>query len=120
MKKLAKALLFLILVPGLAGSQEPPTPWTDSDVVQTALDIGMNAEQLPQFRAAVTAFLEGRRTAFEEIQQSGQMSGIRRKMRASTADLREQMDADMAELLTEEQYPKYEAYRDLLMSKFRI
>ena len=30
------------------------------------------------------------------------------------------MDEQMSELLSEEQYPKYEVYRDLLMSKFRI
>lgn len=120
--KLAKTfaiLLILTAMPALAEAQQRP-PWMQPDVVKAAVDIGMTEEQLAQFRSHVAEFMDGRMKAFNNLMRRNNVTNMERKMKSRTNRLKRRMDEQMGELLTEEQYPKYEVYRDLLMSKFRI
>ncbi len=121
--KLAKTfaiLLILTAVPALAEAQQRTPPWMQPDVVKAAVDIGMSEEQLAQFRSHVAEFMDGRMKAFNNLMRRNNVTNMDRKMKSRTKRLKRRMDEQMGELLTEEQYPKYEVYRDLLMSKFRI
>lgn len=121
--KLAKTfamLLILTMVPALMEAQQQRPPWMQPDVVRAAVDIGMTEEQLAQFRSHVAEFMDGRMKAFNNLMRRNNVTNMDRKMKSRTKKLKRRMDEQMSELLTEEQYPKYEVYRDLLMSKFRI
>ena len=120
--KLAKTLAVLLILtamPALAEAQQRTPPWMQPDVVKAAVDIGMTDEQLAHFRSHVAEFMDGRMKAFNNLTRRS-VTNLDRKMKSRTKRLRRRMDEQMGELLTEEQYPKYEIYRDLLMSKFRI
>ena len=121
--KLAKAfavLFILAVIPALTEAAQPRPPWMQPDVVRAAVDIGMTDEQLAQFRSHVAEFMDGRMKAFNNLMRRNNVTNMDRKMKSRTKKLKRRMDEQMGELLTEDQYPKYEAYRDLLMSKFRI
>ena len=119
----ARALAILLIAAALpvsANAAQPRPPWMQPDVVKAAVDIGMTEEQLAQFRSHVTEFMDGRMKALNNLMRRNNVTNMDRKMKSRTKKLKRRMDGQMSELLTEEQYPKYEVYRDLLMSKFRI
>ncbi|MCY3793249.1 MAG: hypothetical protein F4X81_11960 [Gammaproteobacteria bacterium] len=118
--KTLAVLAFLALMPALDGAAQQRPPWMQPDVVRAAVDIGMTDEQLAQFRSHVAEFMDGRMKAFNNLMRRNNVTNMDRKMKSRTNKLKRRMDEQMSELLTEEQYPKYEVYRDLLMSKFRI
>ena len=118
--KTLAVLAFLALMPALEGAAQQRPPWMQPDVVRAAVDIGMTDEQLAQFRSHVAEFMDGRMKAFNNLMRRNNVTNMDRKMKSRTKKLKRRMDEQMSELLTEEQYPKYEVYRDLLMSKFRI
>ena len=121
--KFARALAILLIAAALpvsANAAQPRPPWMQPDVVKAAVDIGMTEEQLAQFRSHVTEFMDGRMKALNNLMRRNNVTNMDRKMKSRTKKLKRRMDGQMSELLTEEQYPKYEVYRDLLMSKFRI
>ena len=118
--KTLAVLAFLALMPALEGAAQQRPPWMQPDVVRAAVDIGMTDEQLAQFRSHVAEFMDGRMKAFNNLTRRNNVTNMDRKMKSRTKKLRRRMDEQMSELLSEEQYPKYEVYRDLLMSKFRI
>ena len=113
-------LVLALLLSGAATAQEPPRPpWLQPDVVKASIDIGMDDEQGKLFRASVGRFLDGRMKALNRLLNGNNVTNIERKMKSKTNSLRKKMDGEMAEFLTEEQMPKYEIYRDLLLSKMR-
>ena len=121
--KIFTMLLLLATLPALAQAQtqaQQLPPWMQPDVVKAAVDIGMTEEQLAEFRTHVAEFMDGRMKAFNNLMRRNNVTNMDRKMKSRTKRLRRQMDEKMSEVLTEEQYPKYEVYRDLLMSKFRF
>ena len=118
--KTLAVLFFLALMPALEAAAQQRPPWMQPDVVRAAVDIGMTEEQLAQFRSHVAEFMDGRMKAFNNLMRRNNVTNMDRKMKSRTKKLKRRMDEQMSELLTEEQYPKYEVYRDLLMSKFRI
>ena len=118
--KTLAAVLFMAILPAMEGAVQPRPPWMQPDVVRAAVDIGMNEEQLAQFRSHVAEFMDGRMKALNDLMRRHNVTNLDRKMQSRTKRLKRRMDEQMSELLSEEQYPKYEVYRDLLMSKFRI
>ncbi len=114
------AVFFMAILPAMDGAAQPRPPWMQPDVVRAAVDIGMNEEQLAQFRSHVAEFMDGRMKALNDLMRRHNVTNLDRKMQSRTKRLKRRMDEQMSELLSEEQYPKYEVYRDLLMSKFRI
>ncbi len=98
------------------GNQLMP-PWMQPDVIEAAADIGMTDEQLPQFRAYITEFTQKQLTAYVRLSRSNTMRDAARKMRGKTRTLLRKMDEQMGGMLDEEQYLRYEIYRDLLSSR---
>ena len=98
---------------------EPTPAFMHPDVLRAALAINLKDEQKPQFRAAVTDFFNGRMEALNLLMRRHNQSNIGRKMKSKTNFLLKDMDAQVAEFLTEEQMPAYETYRKTLKSKLR-
>ena len=114
---ISKLAVVLVLVCGSTlAAEQPRPPWLQPDVVKASVEIGMDEEQATLFRASVGRFLDGRMKALNRLLQGNNVTDIERKLKRKTKTLQKQMDGEMAEFLTDEQYPRYEVYRDTLMS----
>ena len=96
---------------------EPQAPWTHPDVLQAAVNIGMTEEQQPQFREALTEFLQGFGADVRKLLRANNQTDLpgkierKRKRRVST------MDKQMSTFLDSTQYAAYEIYRVMLLEK---
>ena len=109
--------LILVVACGSAlAAEQPRPPWLQPDVVKASVEIGMDEEQAALFRASVGRFLDGRMKALNRLLRGNNVTDLERKLKRKTRTLTKQMDEEMAEFLTDEQFPKYEVYRDTLMS----
>lgn len=120
MTQLLKALcITLITLTPLAYAEEsnmPRPPWLHPEVLQAALEIGLDDIQGPQFRTAVTAFLENFNSDARRVLNRGGMD-MERKIASRRRGRVKKMNKTMQALLTQEQFPRYEVYRDLMLAK---
>lgn len=100
-----------------AVSQSGERPaWLDEEVVGAAIRIGMDESQQVQFRESVTLFLQSFGQEVEKLVRRG-VPNLENQVRRKRKSLTREMDARMAGFLSTEQMPRYEIYRDLLVSK---
>jgi hypothetical protein len=97
-----------------AAAALPREPWLQPEVLRAAVGIGMTKEQMPDFRVAVTDLVTNRTRAINKVMGRNNVTGLKRKIRVASSRQFRKMDKSMTALLTDEQYPKYEIYRDLL------
>ena len=108
---------FLALSMASAVAEEQPRPaWMQKDVLQAALNIGMNEEQSPQFKVALTRYFDDLNSGIKKLIRRNP-TGLERAIKRKSNSVRKNMDKDMAKFLTEEQMPRYHIYRDLLLSR---
>ena len=98
-----------------AGAQEPPRPWEHPDVVRAALEIRMEPDQRPIFRATVTEFLRSYGADVRKLMLSNNQANLPHKMATKRRHRVRAMDESMAAVLDDGQYPRYETYRDMLL-----
>ena len=92
-------------------------PWTHPDVLKAASDVRMSQDQRPQFRRAVTAFLEGFNSDVKRLLNARSPHDLPRKIASKRRHRVKEMDKTMQAFLMPGQIPAYEAYRDLLLQK---
>lgn len=94
-------------------------PWTDPEVIKAAIAIDMTAEQSAAFRTSVGAFIDGvMRQSMSLIKR--QKPDLKRELKRVYRKHSKRMDKKMETVFSEEaQYARYEAYRDLLLSKMK-
>ena len=90
-------------------------PWMEPQVVQAAYDIGMNEQQQVQFSSALQEYLTQRFDTISRISRSNNPDPERR-IKRSLRKLAETMDAQMREMLSSEQQPRWQIYQGLLMA----
>lgn len=120
---LAGLLALMVVIGGWSGagwaaasqSGERP-PWFDEEVVGAAIRIGMDESQQVQFRDSVTLFLQSFGEEVEKLVRRG-VPNLENQVRRKRKSLAREMDERMAGFLSSEQMPRYETYRDLLLSK---
>ncbi len=95
---------------------EAVAPWMEPTVVQAAYNIGMNEEQRILFRSSLQEFLTKRAETIKRISRSNNPDPERR-IKRSIKKLVETMDAQMREMLSSEQQPRWEIYQQLLMAE---
>ena len=103
--------------PETQAPQQPVRPWTHPDVIVEALKIRMDEAQRLEFRSAITDFLQGYGSDVRRILNGNNQANLPRKIATKRRNRAKQMDKTMAAVLTDEQYPQYEAYRDALLAK---
>jgi len=91
-------------------------PWMEPAVVQAASNIGMNEQQQLQFRASLEEYLTERFATIRRISRSNNPDPERR-IKRSLKKLAETMDAQMREVLSSEQQPRWELYLGLLLAE---
>jgi hypothetical protein len=102
---------------GMAQEAPPTVPWMEPEVLKAAIDIGMTDEQSAQFRVIVGKFLEQRVEAVAKLMRGHNVTNLDRTVRSRTNALASDMDTQMAAVLSSDQMPKYEIYRDTLIGK---
>lgn len=117
-KPLALTLLIALATPAFAQDFEEGA-WTDPEVLKAAIDIGLTPEQRADFRSAITTFLQNFSSDVKRLLNARNPNDLPRKIAAKRKARVKVMDEEMQAFLTEEQYPAYETYRDLLLEKMQ-
>ena len=113
---LALLLVLAIGTPAIAQDQQEG-PWTHPEVLKAAINIDMSPEQQAQFRKAITNFLQGLGSDVRKLLNARNPTNVPRKIASKRKARVKAMDEEVQAFLTEEQFPSYEAYRDLLLEK---
>lgn len=101
-----------------AADQQTPA-FMQPEVLKAALLIGMTEQQQPKFRDGITSFFNCRISAFNKLMKGRDQTDIERKLRSKTKSCVRSMDKTMEGFLTEEQLPKYENYREVLLANMK-
>lgn len=99
------------------GAEQQQPPWMQPDVVKAAAEIGLTPEQQAPFRDAVTTMLTKMRQDVNRVLNGIDNRDIPRKLETRRKMRVRELNETMQQLLTAEQMPKYETYRDLLLTK---
>lgn len=120
MRKLLSVLLTCCAWTACAayGADAGKPAYLQEEVLRSAMAIGLTDEQKPQFGSAISDFANGRTKAINKLLRRGG-TDIPRKIRSKTKGLLKKMDKQMQSFLTDEQWPKYEQYRAVLISNLR-
>jgi hypothetical protein len=110
--KLALVLLMFLAVSIQAAEKTPP--WLQPEVIKAAIAIQMNEEQAPQFKVAISDYLNGLTAAINKITTGTDTTNIERRIKRKNKILLKKMDKVMAGFLNPDQIPSYENYRNLL------
>ena len=115
-----KILLFAILsfaalwLPNTTTAEQNP-PWLQPQVIRAYMDIGLTDEQKPLFREALGEYLKKSNRAIQSAINSNK-GNLEREIRRRVKKQLNHWSSNVAEILTEEQYPKFEVYRDALVA----
>ncbi len=108
-------------VAGLAFSTvsaaEEQAPWTHPDVLRAAAQINLTDAQLKGFRSHVAEFLQGYGSDVARLMRANNQTNLPRKIAGKRRARVSNMDERMGDLLTAEQLPAYQSYRDTLLQK---
>jgi hypothetical protein len=107
---------WLTIAVGAAEAPQQVPPWFEPDVVRAALEIRLDETQQDEFRRIVGDFLTDRMKMIQmEIRRSP--PNLERVIKTKTRRLEKAMDKDLESVLTEPQWPAYENYKAVLLSK---
>ena len=96
---------------------EDVEPWRHPEVLKAAIDIGMNAEQRPQFQTAITEMLQGYGADVRKLLRAHNQTNLPKKIEKKRKVRVKALDKNVAGFLNEDQMPAYESYRDTLLDK---
>lgn len=124
---LATVLLAFALIAHAEDAATPPAapiplqelpPWVTADVIKAAVAMNMTDMQKPEFNKAVGQFITDH---FAMIQKEIKRNAPDLDMRLKSRDkaLVHKMDKAVHKVLTPEQLPAYEDYKDALLSALR-
>lgn len=107
-------LLFLYISFVIQAAEQLPA-WYHPDVVKALLEIGLDEEQSPKFKAAVSQYLADLPAMINKVMRGNNQTGIPRQIKSKNRRLVKKMDSTVAEFMTDEQIARYENYRDILL-----
>ena len=111
-------LLFVVLCFSALSAKaatEPTPPWLQPEVVKAYLAIDLTDEQKPLFRDALTTYLQDSNRAIRSAINSNK-GNLEREIRRRVKKHISRWNDTVADFLTDEQYPKFEVYRDTLLA----
>ena len=94
---------------------EPTAPWLQPEVVKAYADIELTDEQKPIFREALIDYLQKSNRAIQSPINNNK-GNLEREIRRRIKKQLNRWSTNVSEILTEEQYPKFEVYRDTLVA----
>lgn len=111
--------IILILSLLLAGHVPAATtnPLEDPRLLKAAIDIQLTEEQVPVFQKSLGEFLSSVAKSTKKLMQRNNQTNLMKKIERKRYVAAQQMDKKMEKVLTDEQYPRYLKYRELLLLK---
>jgi hypothetical protein len=103
----------MFLAVSIQAAEKTPA-WLQPEVIKAAIAIQMNEEQAPQFKVAISDYLNGLTAAINKITTGTDTTNIERRIKRKNKILLKKMDKVMAGFLNPDQIPSYENYRNLL------
>jgi len=98
----------------LTAQAEQTPPWLQPEVVKAYVDIGLTDDQKPMFKEAQIDYIQKSHRAIRSAINSNK-GNLEREIRRRIKKQLNRWSNNAAEFLTEEQYPKFEIYRDILV-----
>ena len=98
----------------LTAQAEQTPPWLQPEVVKAYVDIGLTDDQKPMFKEAQIDYIQKSHGAIRSAINSNK-GNLEREIRRRIKKQVNRWSKNAAEFLTEEQYPKFEIYRDMLV-----
>ncbi len=117
--KIIVVFLFLLVLSPITWGAEPRPAFLQPEVLKAAVAINLTDEQKPQFQQTLTTFYNDRMAMIGKLMRGHNVTNMDRKIKSRTNTLLKKMDKSMAEFLTQEQMPAYQAYREALKSNLR-
>ena len=99
----------------ITAQAEQAPPWLQPEVVEAYVDIGLTDEQKPMFKKAQIDYLQKSNRAIRSAINSNK-GNLEREIRRRVKKQMNRWSKNTAEFLTEEQYRKFEVYRDTLVA----
>ena len=99
----------------ITAQAEPTPPWLQPAVVKAYTDIGLTDEQQPLFRKSLVDYLQKSNRAIQSAINNNK-GNLEREIRRRIKKQLNRWSENVAEILTDEQYPKFEIYRDTLVA----
>ena len=100
---------------GITAQAEQTPPWLQPEVVKAYVDISLSDEQKPMFKKAQIDYLQKSNRAIRSAINNNK-GNLEREIRRRVKKQMNRWSENAAEFLTEEQYPKFEVYRDTLVA----
>ena len=108
-------LLLATMCFAVTAQAEQTPPWLQPEVVKAYVDIGLTDEQKPMFQKALIDYLQKSNRAIQSAINNNK-GNLEREIRRRFKKQTKRWSKNAAEFLTEEQYPKFEVYRDTLVA----
>ena len=89
----------------------------DDRLVSAAVDIGLSKDQQEKFQIHLGEYLEKLGSSTRKLIRRNNETDVTKKIIRKRKQLTRTLDKKMAEILNEDQYPRYEKYRTLLLAK---
>ena len=99
----------------ITAQAEQASPWLQPEVVEAYVDIGLTDEQKPMFQKALIDYLQKSNRAIQSAITNNK-GNLEREIRRRFKKQTKRWSKNTAEFLTEEQYPKFEVYRNTLVA----
>ncbi len=89
----------------------------DTRLLSAAVDIQLSEDQQIAFQTHLSEYLEKLGSATRKLIRRNNETDVAKKVVRKRKQLTRTLDKKMAGVLTEDQYPRYEKYRTLLLAK---
>ena len=117
LNKFALVLLSFLLISPCARAEDRSAMLEDTRLITAAVAIQLSEDQQAAFQTLLAEYLEKLGSATRKLIRRNNETDVAKKIIRKRKQLTRTFDKKMAAILTEEQYPRYEQYRTLLLAK---
>ena len=117
MNKLILTIVISLLISHSVQAERQNSMLEDTRLLSAAVDIQLSEDQQIAFQTHLSEYLEKLGSATRKLIRRNNETDVAKKVVRKRKQLTRTLDKKMAGVLTEDQYPRYEKYRTLLLAK---
>ncbi len=117
MNKLILTIVISLLISLSVQAERQNSMLEDTRLLSAAVDIQLSEDQQIAFQTYLSEYLEKLGSATRKLIRRNNETDVAKKVVRKRKQLTRTLDKKMAGVLTEDQYPRYEKYRTLLLAK---
>ena len=110
-------LICAVILVVSAGASANEVSEIKDPLLQAVVDIEMTEEQKAAFQTNLKEFMEDVASSTRKLMRRNNETGVQKKIIRKRKQLLNRLDKQMSDVLTEEQFPRYEKYRTLLYAR---